>query len=248
MRLAVRHTITWRYAPPVRGAAYALRLEPQAQGGQRVLSWRIVEDQGATLSRSSDGYGNVVHMLAVNRPHEALTVLATGEIETAPGDGILRGVPEFLPANYFLRTTEATPLNDTLRALAARVAGVGDERERLNLLLLSLRETPVGAGANDVVHGFVAAARALGHPARVVSGYLAAPGLQGAHLWAEVYGDTLGWCGFDPASGLVPGEAHIRVAVGLDADEAASVRSARRGHTEETLAMDLAVQQVQGQQ
>jgi hypothetical protein len=38
------------------------------------------------------------------------------------------------------------------------------------------------------------------------------------------------------------------VAIGLDAGEAGSVRSARRGFAEETLAMDLAVQQVQGQQ
>ena len=84
--------------------------------------------------------------------------------------------------------------------------------------------------------------------AYVVSGYLAAESAQGAHLWAEAFTGTGGWVGFDPATGLVPAETHIRVAIGLDAGEAGAVRSARRGFAEETLAMDLAVQQVQGQQ
>ncbi len=211
-------------------------------------SWRIVDDQGGTLSESGDGYGNIVHMLAVNRPHQALTVLSVGEIETSGGDGVLHNVPETLPPVYFLRTTETTPGSAALQSIAAGVADVRDGRERLDLLLLAIRKTMAQATATDCVHGFVTAARLLGHPARVVNGYLAAETAQGAHLWAEAYSEASGWVAFDPATGLVPGETHVRVAIGLDAGEAGAVRSARRGFAEETLAMDLAVQQVQGQQ
>ncbi len=249
MRIAVRHTITWRYTPHVAGASYALRLEPPSQPRQRVQSWRIVDDQGGTLSDSGDGYGNIVHMLAVNRPHQALTVLSVGEVETSGGDGALHGVPETLPPVYFLRTTETTPSSAALQSIAAGLADVADGRERLDLLLLAIRKAMAQATPVDIVHGFVAACRLIGHPARVVNGYLAAESAQGAHLWAEAFTGTAGWVGFDPATGLVPAETHIRVAIGLDAGEAGAVRSARRGFAEETLAMDLAVQQVQaGQQ
>jgi transglutaminase-like putative cysteine protease len=249
MRIAVRHTITWQYTPQIQGASYALRLEPPAHARQRVQHWRIVDDQGGTLSRSTDGYGNIVHMLAVNRPHQALTVLSAGEVETIGGDGTLHAIAETLPAVYFLRTTETTPASAALQSMAAAVADIRDGRERLDLLLLAVRKAMAHATPVDIVHGFVAAARLLGHPARVVSGYLAAETAQGAHFWAEAYSEGAGWTGFDPATGLVPAETHLRVAIGLDAGEAAAVRSARRGFAEETLAMDLWVQQVQaGQQ
>jgi transglutaminase-like putative cysteine protease len=249
MRIAVRHTITWQYTPQIQGASYALRLEPPSLARQRVQAWRIVDDQGGTLSRSTDGYGNIVHVLAVNRPHQALSVLSTGEVETIGGDGALHAVAETLPTVYFLRTTETTPASAALQSMAASVADVRSGPERLDLLLLAVRKAMAQAIPADIVHGFVAAARLLGHPARVVSGYLAAETAQGAHIWAEAYSDGAGWVGFDPVTGMVPAETHIRVAVGLDAGEAGWVRSARRGFAEETLAMDLWVQQVQaGQQ
>jgi transglutaminase-like putative cysteine protease len=249
MRIAVRHTITWKYTPQIQGASYALRLEPPSLPRQRVQHWRIVDDQGGTLSRSSDGYGNTVHILAVNRPHQALSVLSTGEVETIGGDAVLHGAPETLPGAYFLRTTETTPVSAALQSIAVSVADVRDGRERLDLLLLAVRKAMAQATQIDIVHGFVAAARLLGHPARVASGYLAAESAQGAHVWAEAFAEGAGWTGFDPATGLVPAETHVRVAVGLDGAEAAAVRSARRGFAEETLAMDLWVQQVQaGQQ
>src|SRR5262245_46004727 len=134
MRIAIRHTITWKYTPQISGAAYALRLEPPTLPRQRIGFWRIVDDQGGSLSRSSDGFGNIVHILAVNRPHQALSVLATGEVETIGGDGVLNGVPETLPGEYFRRATEATPASAALHSIAASVADVRDGRERLDML------------------------------------------------------------------------------------------------------------------
>ncbi len=79
----------------------------------------------------------------------------------------------------------------------------------------------------DLVHAFIGAARALGIPARYVTGYLAretatAPAM---HAWAEAYGDSLGWIGFDPMLQHCPTDRHVRVAVGLDATSGAPLRS-----------------------
>ncbi|HET7718139.1 MAG TPA: transglutaminase family protein [Bauldia sp.] len=111
----------------------------------------------------------------------------------------------------------------------------------------------------DFAHVFVAAARHLGHPARYVGGYLYQPALsrlqsqagrvqiqtadaQGAgHAWAEARVENLGWIGFDPANGVSPTDAYVRVAVGLDYLGAAPVRGTRYGGSGETLAVRVIV-------
>ena len=76
---------------------------------------------------------------------------------------------------------------------------------------------------------FVGSARALGIPARFVSGYyLAGPDEDiesGAHAWAEAYVEGLGWIAFDPRLDLCPTDRHVRVAVGLDAESAVAIRA-----------------------
>lgn len=112
----------------------------------------------------------------------------------------------------------------------------------------------------DFAHVFIAAARHLGHPARYVGGYLFQPGLvqqhaQGlgrtqvqavdaqdaGHAWAEALVPHLGWVGFDPANGVSPTEAYVRVAVGLDYLGAAPVRGTRYGGSGETLSVKVLV-------
>jgi transglutaminase-like putative cysteine protease len=112
----------------------------------------------------------------------------------------------------------------------------------------------------DFAHVFIAAARHLGHPARYVGGYLFQPGMvqqqsQGAggqtqsaaaqdagHAWAEALVPNLGWVGFDPANGVSPTDAYVRVAIGLDYLGAAPVRGARYGGAGESLAVRVVVE------
>ena len=76
---------------------------------------------------------------------------------------------------------------------------------------------------------FVGSARALGIPARFVSGYYLAPEDEdiesGTHAWAEAYVEGLGWIGFDPRLDSCPTDRHVRMAVGLDAASAIAVRA-----------------------
>ena len=82
------------------------------------------------------------------------------------------------------------------------------------------------ADAATVAHAFIGTLRALGIPARYVTGYLAAdedrPGA--VHAWAEAFDEGLGWIAFDAALGLCPIDRHVRVAVGLDAFSAQLAR------------------------
>ena len=114
----------------------------------------------------------------------------------------------------------------------------------------------------DFAHVFIAAARHLGYPARYVGGYLFQPALQqqsqgaggqrqslqpaaaqdAGHAWAEALVPHLGWVGFDPANGVSPTDAYVRVAVGLDYLGAAPVRGTRYGGGGESLSVKVVVQ------
>jgi transglutaminase-like putative cysteine protease len=103
----------------------------------------------------------------------------------------------------------------------------------------------------DITHIFVAAARALGVPARYVGGHFRrADGVtaqDAGHAWAEAYVENLGWIGFDPTNGICITDAHVRVAVGLDYLGAAPVRGTRFGGGGETLTVAVRVDQARQQ-
>ena len=94
---------------------------------------------------------------------------------------------------------------------------------------------------------FIGAAHCLDIPARYVGGYVGrADGVAEAnmaHAWAEAYVADLGWVAFDPANGYCPTDAHVRIAIGLDAIGAAPVRGSRLGGGTETLAVAIRVDQ-----
>jgi transglutaminase-like putative cysteine protease len=90
----------------------------------------------------------------------------------------------------------------------------------------------------DFAHVELACLRALGLPARYVSGYLVTrpppgkPRLVGAdasHAWIAVFVPELGWLPLDPTNDLVPGEQHITVAWGRDYSDVTPVRGVIMG-------------------
>ncbi len=85
-----------------------------------------------------------------------------------------------------------------------------------------------GGVCQDLAHLFVAVARAMGIPARYVSGYLHLQGDGGettaSHAWAEAWVPEKGWIGFDATRPVRTSEHHVRLAVGRDYSDAAPTR------------------------
>ncbi|MEO1206561.1 MAG: transglutaminase family protein [Pseudomonadota bacterium] len=89
----------------------------------------------------------------------------------------------------------------------------------------------------DLAHVFIAGARHLDLPARVVLGYLARPKIDeepetngdllppGRHAWAEVWIEGLGWVGFDPVLNQCPTDRYVRLSCALDGNGAVMLRS-----------------------
>jgi transglutaminase-like putative cysteine protease len=98
----------------------------------------------------------------------------------------------------------------------------------------------------DFAHLSLAALRALGLPARYVSGYLLTrppPGttkLQGSdasHAWLSVWTPEFGWVDFDPTNGLMPTDEHITVAYGRDYDDVSPLSGVLLGGSDQVLSI-----------
>lgn len=266
MRISVFHETTYRYERPAKGMTQLLRMTPRPHDGLHIRSWRIEPSADGRLRPNQDGLGNFVHVFSADGPVEELVLRVTGEVETTDTHGVIRATVERAPIPYYLRETDLCSADDELRAFAES-AGAGAAEDRLaalHKLLESLHETVTletdssraattaseafakkrGVG-RDMTHIFLAAARHLGIPARYVSGYfLREDGVvdqEAAHSWAECQVPGLEWVGFDPANGFCVGEAHVRVAIGLDYLGAAPVRGSRYGGGEETMDVRLRV-------
>jgi cobalamin biosynthesis Mg chelatase CobN len=94
-----------------------------------------------------------------------------------------------------------------------------------------------GRGVNqDHAHVFVSCCRELGVPARYVSGYVYTPDREhvASHAWAEGWLSNR-WISFDVGNARKAGEAHLKLAAGLDYLDACPVRGVRLGGGEEVL-------------
>jgi len=180
---------------------------------------------------------------------------------------VVRGTVERFPPSLFLRDTALTQSDAAICEFAQtiRASEKGQVLAELHVLLdrlhgeLAHDSEPARAPTNareafarkggtaaDLTHIFIGAAHSLGIPARFVAGYFhqaEADVEQSGHAWAEAYVEGLGWVGFDPANGFCPMDAHVRVAVGLDALGAAPLRGTRYGVGSETLEIAIKVGQ-----
>ncbi|HEY6381942.1 MAG TPA: transglutaminase family protein [Pseudolabrys sp.] len=272
MRIRISHSTTYAYEMPPTGVTQLLRKTPRDHDGQHVLAWRIDISEDCLLHQHEDAFGNITHYFTADGPLTKLTVEVDGEVDTQDTDGVVRGAIERFPPQLYLRETPLTQTDPAIVEFAqtTRAAGDRDSLILLHDLMVALNREiafdtdPTHAATTaaqaftlrrgvcqDITHIFVAAARALGVPARYIGGHFhRADGVttqEAGHAWAEAYVENLGWVGFDPTNGICTTESHVRVAVGLDYLGAAPVRGTRFGGGGETLAVAVRVDQARRQ-
>lgn len=255
MRLAIVHRTAYAYSRRAHATIQTLRLTPREEPHQGVLHWMI--HAPGSLVGARDAHGNLAHTLSHHVLHEQFVIEARGEVEVSPlHEGRLgESNARELPPLAYLAATPLTRAGAALRELAA--AGV---RERSAAGMLAWAQTVAAAIAytpgathvrttadealalgrgvcQDHAQVFVAGCRALGIPARYVSGYYY-PGAAGhaeSHAWADVWLEGEGWLSFDPTHRCYASDALCRLAVGRDYDDAAPVRGVRLGGGEESM-------------
>lgn len=161
-------------------------------------------------------------------------------------DGVLEGW-----ARSFLRDGRQTP---TLELLTNMITGI-----RRGLTYVRRTEKGIQAPAETISLGsgtcrdftelMIEALRALGLPARFVSGYLYVPardrgevhGGGSTHAWVEVYLPGAGWIDIDPTNAILGNEGLIRVAIAREPSEAVPLYGSYSGFPSDDLGMEVTV-------
>jgi transglutaminase-like putative cysteine protease len=270
MRLAIDHTTHYRFTGPVSHGLQRLRLTPRTTAGQTVASWNLHLDGARTEVEYDDENGNRVTLISFVPGANEVSIRCEGLIDTIDQAGIVGRHTGFLPLWHFRQPTPLTKPGPRLRSLLGTLQA-GDDRlatlHALSTLVLDVIEYAPGhtdattgsegalaAGrgvCQDHAHVFITAARALGIPARYVSGYLLMKDRveqDAGHAWAEAHVDGLGWVGFDIANAICPDSTYVRVAAGRDYKEAAPLTGMRYGAHDESMHVTLAVGQQQVEQ
>jgi transglutaminase-like putative cysteine protease len=248
-RIAIRHRTGYRYAAPVWASHNEARLTPPSLDGQRTLQAAIAITPAVRSLRYVDYWGTTVDAFDVDVPHTELVVLATSTVETAAPRSLPAGTgwselahpavqdrfaelliaspyvaiePELAEVGRSLRAG-LTPAQAGLRAAEWTHEALRYERGATHVYTSSAEARAAGKGVcQDFAHVTLALLRAVGLPARYVSGYLhpvvrAEVGETTAgesHAWVEYWAG--GWVAVDPTSLAEVGGRHVLLARGRD--------------------------------
>jgi transglutaminase-like putative cysteine protease len=266
MRLNIEHKTRYAYENQVTLSTQYLRLTPQNSVHQQIISWDLELPCEAT--RTEDAYGNVMHVLTLDTPHQQLDIAARGVVEILD-EGEWAPDPECaLSPLVFLRSTPLTQPDAEIREFAQRYwrpeKPLASLEKLMDELLLKMPYRPgstlvtdaatkvfaAGSGVcQDHSHVFLACCRSLGIPARYVSGYLYTENVEhvATHAWVEAWLDG-SWHSFDITNNTRSTRQHLRLAVGVDYLDACPVRGMRLGGGGEDMLAVAAVLQVHAQQ
>ncbi|HET6466172.1 MAG TPA: transglutaminase family protein [Nitrospiria bacterium] len=254
----IRHQTIYRYSAPLTRSIQLLRLIPHSDRRQRVQEWRL--SLPADAPEYFDAYGNVTRLLIMEGRHDEIKIGVEGLVETSGNVTFPSAVDQRFPPEIFLTETPLTAVDEPLRNFADQhrneigsnpFAALQTLMERIRSRVRYVKGTThVQTTAADVLsqgsgvcqdhsHLFIACCRALGVPARYVSGYVYSdpdhhPEVA-MHAWAEAWVDGMGWLSFDVSNGRPAGEMHLRLAIGRDYLDACPVRGVRFGGGDERM-------------
>jgi transglutaminase-like putative cysteine protease len=275
MRITVEHRTQLSYSDDVVESVMDSRLGPRTDEHQRWISFELRVEPTASVRRYNDGFGNAAHLITIARPHRTIDVVMRGEIETTladpfqpprarptalgPGDSIdfLSGsplIPRVAELVAMAQPFADKPAFEAVQELMHLVNERLDYRPDVTTVETSVTEvlTHSSGVCQDFAHVLIGLCRAIGIPARYVSGYILvgadpdAPkrGAAASHAWVEAFTPTHGWRGFDPTNDVLASEHHVKMAVGRDYHDVPPTRGTFRGVADEELAVEVATKEV----
>lgn len=264
MQLRIKHTTRYDFDAPVPFGLQQLRKTPKSFRNQQVQSWSTTVTGGQKELSFEDFHRNTVELISFDPGTTSIELTSEGVVEVEDTHGVTGPHEGSAPLWLFQRETERTKAGKGARSIL-RDLPEGSPLDQLHALSALIRsriayepgashpdwsaEDAIAGGSGvcqDHSHVFVCCARAMGIPARYVSGYLMMNGTEvqdATHAWAEAHVKGLGWVGFDVSNGISPDGRYVRVATGLDYAQAAPVIGSRIGAAGEALKVRLEVAQ-----
>lgn len=249
MMLNIQHETVYRYSVPVDYTIQHMRLTPRQESQQHVREWKI--QAPGNYQRHTDAYGNIGHILVLDKPHDEIRITVTGQVQIAQENAYLPSDGGEIPLLAYLQPTHLTTADATIIALARTAFQSGHHSvDAMFKLIDGIQQavsyvpgtTGVTSTAADVIkagagvcqdhaHIFIACCRAVDIPARYVSGYIhtGTSDHAASHAWADVWLEGMGWVSFDITNANFAASEHCRLAIGRDYLDACPVRGVRRG-------------------
>src|SRR6266567_4040243 len=247
MRLEIVHSTHYHYTGPIAESVMEVRLQPMDGSGQRCVAFALDIGSGIDARSYVDGYGNKVHYFNLVRPHTRLSITSRSTVETGlPPEGDageelvhdflrfrspvkdIQGVRDLAREHSIADPGSAESIEAALDGLTLAISRDFEYNRAVTNVYSAVDEVlELRAGVcQDFAHLFIATARALGVPARYVSGYIYVAGESGitegaSHAWAEAWVRGRGWLGYDATHPIRAGANHVRVAIGRDYRDAA---------------------------
>lgn len=279
MRLKVFHRTRYLYRAPVCNSYNELRLRPATADSERLEFFLLNVQPPARLRHFRDIFFNYVHYFDLPEPHHELSIEAQCTVNTSspytqgsPGGvdfselsavdddmlSLFRGgsrYVEITPDLWKLALDVKNDCRDVFGAAQNIMRYIFENftyspqtttsTTHVNEVLATRRGV-----CQDFAQVMIGMCRALGIPARYVSGYLyngqgcGLRGAQASHAWCEVHIPGRGWFGLDPTNNTVADERHIKIATGRDYHDAAPVSGSFDGPpgATSTLLVDLQVE------
>lgn len=249
-RLQIRHITGFSYAGTAHASYNEARMTPLSLMSQVTLYSQVDVQPAATTWRYTDYWGTQVTVFDLQRGHQQLRVTASSLVETGLRDPAAVAAPSWesmrsvQTQDRYAELLAPTPLTTVSPALVGEAASVinGAEPAHAAVALAEwvrahVAYVPGSTGVRtnaqeawalrkgvcqDIAHLTVGLLRAVGIPARYVSGYLY-PHTDGSvgdtvegqsHAWVEWWAGD--WTGYDPTNGTAADHRHVLVARGRD--------------------------------
>lgn len=269
MLLQLTHHTELTYSDMISESVMEIRVAPRQEQYQHRLSFDLAIGPPTAVTSYFDWLGNTVHHFSINGFHDRIRIVATSVVETDRRMADLQHLrdrwPLEAPSDYTMYDylsfggpiIDCPPLRSLVEELKVRIGTpIGEVAIRMLALVnerfeyqkgVTNASTPItdvlehGKGVcQDFTHLFIGIARALGIPARYVSGLVHPEdaGVRGAsqtHAWCELLFPTVGWVALDPTNRRQADNYFVTVAHGRDFRDVPPNRGIFRGRSEETI-------------
>lgn len=263
-RLKIVHRTGFSYEIPAVASYNEARMHPVSSATQIVLSSSLNIHPNAVQHSYVDYWGTHVSTFEVLTPHTELSVTATSLVEVREKPETLLSatwseIKELSQSTTeLIECTQQTALTQPPRELVALANAIAKKHENpgeaAHVIAVAVCDrikytkgvTGVQTTASraweakkgvcqDIAHITLGALRAVGIPARYVSGYFLSKAdaqigetIEGeSHAWVQWFNGD--WHGFDPTNMLEIGERHVQVAHGRDYKDVAPLRGVYSG-------------------
>lgn len=278
-KLKITHRSGYRYVTDVHASFNEVRMTPAETGGQVVLSHELSVEPRGVVFAYEDYWGALVEAFDIHEPHRVLEIVATSTVVTPLGHPAGAGLTweeirapaiadryceSLLPSTFvddawqdpdrvpLLQRWQALPTPaDAIAAVVAEVYGHIRYTPGSTSVSTTAHEAwAAGHGVcQDFSHASLSLLRALGIPARYVSGYLhteeEAVGktvVGESHAWIETWNG--GWEAFDPTNDRRVASAHVKIASGRDYADVPPLKGLYAGGGSEALGVEVEITQL----